>query len=464
MKFKNLLFNRKKIASILLAAEICLTCAPGMAEIVSYNSNVTLKNGKEVHLYFTTGNTDNDYAYVSFDNLVGYISNRDINYQGYPTNSYYQEINENKLVLQDGYIYQIPVQNAPVMSAVMRGEYVHVIARSADGWCAIYNGNNLPGFIHESMFSEKVNQVLVAKFTGNNVNVRSSASTKGKNIIGFVDIADIFKILGKESDWYIIDYLGNTGYVHSKYVKETYINDEDLNVKKYVYLNSDTAFYEKPNGNILSFLPRYQDAAVIKEENGFYKVKVDGCIGYIDKKYANNLTNDFTIVDLPRQRVRTFQNYKEVYRAHMISGAANTPTEIGCFKLGHHMRDYQLTKDKKVKYWMRYNGNIGMHDASWQKSEYYRKVAEKAYESFAKGRGGITPYYHPSHGCNNLEEEDAAIIYSYVRVGDNVLVIGPNNLILDKVLIKGKDDLINILNYYASLNNNQNYSKIKKLF
>ena len=178
MKIKELFFNKKKIASLLLAAGISLCHTSSLADIISYNKKVTLKNGKEVHLYFTTGNTDNDYSYVSFDNSLGYLSNSEVNYQEYDTNNYYQEMNEKRLVLQEGYLYQTPSYNATVMIGINRGEYVQVIARNSDGWCAVYNQNNFPGFIHESAFKEKANQILMAKIKGNNVNIRSSASTK----------------------------------------------------------------------------------------------------------------------------------------------------------------------------------------------------------------------------------------------------------------------------------------------
>ncbi len=105
MKFKNLSFNKKKLASLLLAAGISICTTNGFADVISYNNNVTLKNGKEIHLYFTTGNTDNDYAYVSFDNAVGYLPISEVNYLELDTNDYYQEETGIKMVLQDSYIY-----------------------------------------------------------------------------------------------------------------------------------------------------------------------------------------------------------------------------------------------------------------------------------------------------------------------------------------------------------------------
>lgn len=53
-----------------------------------------------------------------------------------------------------------------------------------------------------------------------------------------------------------------------------------------------------------------------------------------------------------------------------------------------------------VNYWMPFNGNIGMHDATWR-----RKF------------GGEVFIKNGSHGCINLPLESAKEIYSYISTG-----------------------------------------------
>ena len=60
-----------------------------------------------------------------------------------------------------------------------------------------------------------------------------------------------------------------------------------------------------------------------------------------------------------------------------------------------------------VKYWMPFNGNVGMHDASWR-SEF----------------GGWQYIINGSHGCINLPTEKAAEIYEIVEKGECVFVYG----------------------------------------
>lgn len=297
--------------------------------------------------------------------------------------------------------------------------------------------------------------IFVAKVTGNNINIRSSASDKSDdNIIGFADMSDYFKILGIEGNWYIIDYLGTTAYITRKYVAEKIINEEDLQTKKMVYLNCDSILCSSTNGTCLTVLPKYQHLAVIKEENGYYRVRVDGVIGYINPRDTSTLTDTFIVSDLARQIVRVYKNNKEVYRAHMISGRKSMQTDIGIFKIGHKLRDYQLTKDNFVNIWIQYNNNEGFHDASWQKHRYFMEVAKDAYDRYAKGEALTYPFSHGSHGCDNLELIDAETIYLLVHVKDNVLVIGPNNLV--------RDNLINNFDVWKSgCKDNQ---KVKKLF
>lgn len=514
MKINNLKINKRKLASLFLALGICLTSYKSNADIISYNNKATLKDGRDVMVYFTTGNTDNDYAYVSYDGLVGYLPLNYININHTVVNSDYQEINRELTINADtANIYNTPNTNDKINTVLHKGDKVSVVAKSTNGWYIVVN-NNYSGFIEEKAFKnqnkkEKMikitgnnvnirlspntnikdniigtankdelykyinhkdtwyvidyygqnvyisdkyceaididteeirtiqdnNKVLMAKVLGNNINVRSTPNMNNKNnIIGFADQTDYFSIIDKENDWYVIDYLGKHGYIYGKYVEEREVNKEDLQITKMVYVSRETEFYKEKGNNYLSTLPQYQLASVIKEDNGYYKVSIDGVIGYIKKKDTANLTKTFIVSDLGRQIVKVYQNNKEVHRAHMISGRKSMPTDIGVFKIGHKLRDYQLTPDIIVKLWMQYNGNEGFHDAPWQLHVYFMEVAKKAYEQFASGKAKTYPSEHGSHGCDNLEEEDAEIIYNIIHVGDNVLVVVPNDFIKNNLI------------------------------
>lgn len=286
----------------------------------------------------------------------------------------------------------------------------------------------------ETMDNDTNEDVLIGKVVGNNINIRNTPNISNDNIIGFADITDSFKILEKENEWYKIDYHGYISYIKSDFIEERIVNERDLKIKKIVYLNCDSPLYSDCYGTYLTRLPKYQNVNVLKEEKGYYKVMVDGVIGYIDPIDTSKLTNTFVLVDLGRQIVKIFKNNKEVYRAHMISGRKKMQTDIGIYKIGHRLTNYQLTKNNKVSVWIQYNGNEGLHDAGWQKPEYFTEVANDAYERFENGEARTYPFNHGSHGCDNLQLVDALNIYELVEVGDNVLVIGPNNLVKDNLI------------------------------
>lgn len=58
-----------------------------------------------------------------------------------------------------------------------------------------------------------------------------------------------------------------------------------------------------------------------------------------------------------------------------------------------------------VSYWMPFNGNVGLHDASWRKQfggDIYKKSG--------------------SHGCVNMPPEKAKELFSLIEKGDPVIV------------------------------------------
>lgn len=293
-------------------------------------------------------------------------------------------------------------------------------------------------------------EIIVARITGNNVNVRSSTNTKSDdNIIGFCDISDKFEIIEKLGDWYKIKYLGNVGYINAKYVREVTVDREEFNIQKMVALSKSSPFYGE-NGNYLCNLPINQNLLVIGEKDNKYKVLVDGVVGYVNKSDTKKLTKRTLVVDLSRQIVKVYHNGIEVFRASGITGAKGMETERGCFTIGHHMIDYTFPSKKiRNEVWIQFDGNRGFHPADanygkgWQKPEYFKEVREAAYERWANGKGNDFPCAHGSHGCFNMRLVDVLVLYDLCDIGDNVLVIGQNDLI--KFNLIGSTDTFDII-------------------
>lgn len=107
-------------------------------------------------------------------------------------------------------------------------------------------------------------------------------------------------------------------------------------------------------------------------------------------------------IDLSKQRVRMFIDGKAIVDTPCVTGcvASGNATPRGIFFLTYKTTDAILRGEdynSPVKYWMPFNGNIGMHDASWRKT-------------FGKD----IYVYNGSHGCINLPYNEAKKIYENI--------------------------------------------------
>ena len=101
-----------------------------------------------------------------------------------------------------------------------------------------------------------------------------------------------------------------------------------------------------------------------------------------------------------------FQNGSIVLETDFVSGnmsKAGCMTPPGVFGLTYKTKNAVLRGadyETPVNYWMPFNGNVGMHDATWRGSF-----------------GGTIYLTSGSHGCVNLPLNMAAAIYEYVSTG-----------------------------------------------
>ena len=116
-------------------------------------------------------------------------------------------------------------------------------------------------------------------------------------------------------------------------------------------------------------------------------------------------------VDLTGQRVYAYQGRFLVWSAPCVTGASwgGRATPAGDYKVynkvpGKTLRGYNpdgtLNYASYVNFWMPFNRNIGLHDATWRSSF-----------------GGSIYVNNGSHGCVNLPYDKAAALYNIVYVG-----------------------------------------------
>ena len=128
------------------------------------------------------------------------------------------------------------------------------------------------------------------------------------------------------------------------------------------------------------------------------------------QKGSNDIGNSYVEIDLTNQHLYLFKDGNIVLETDFVSGnmsKAGCITPPGVFGITYKTKnavlrgaDYQTP----VNYWMPFNGNVGMHDATWRRSF-----------------GGTIYLTSGSHGCVNLPLNMAAAIYEYVSTGFPVI-------------------------------------------
>lgn len=131
--------------------------------------------------------------------------------------------------------------------------------------------------------------------------------------------------------------------------------------------------------------------------------------GYAEGAPGEDIGTSYVEADLGKQHLYLYMEGKLVLESDFVSGSMSRGrgTPAGVFGLTYKTRDTTLTGANyasHVDYWMPFNGNIGMHDASWRRSF-----------------GGNIYLSNGSHGCINLPVEAARQIYEYVEKGFPVI-------------------------------------------
>lgn len=124
---------------------------------------------------------------------------------------------------------------------------------------------------------------------------------------------------------------------------------------------------------------------------------------------ANDYGNTYVEINLTAQHLFFYKDGDLVIESDFVSGnhARGYDTPSGAYPLTYKQRDAVLKGANyrtPVKYWMPFNGNIGMHDANWRGSF-----------------GGKIYMTNGSHGCINLPPSVAKVIFENITQGTPVL-------------------------------------------
>ena len=123
----------------------------------------------------------------------------------------------------------------------------------------------------------------------------------------------------------------------------------------------------------------------------------------------NDIGNTYVEINITRQLVWFYKNGKLITQGSVVTGDPNkgNSTKVGTYMLNYKEKDSTLrgaNYEAKVTYWMPFNGNIGIHDASWRYSF-----------------GGEIYKRNGTHGCVNSPLYLAKTIFENIEAGTPVV-------------------------------------------
>ncbi|MDR2045242.1 MAG: L,D-transpeptidase/peptidoglycan binding protein [Clostridium sp.] len=127
------------------------------------------------------------------------------------------------------------------------------------------------------------------------------------------------------------------------------------------------------------------------------------------KKGTDDIGSSYVEIDLTNQHLYLYMEGKLILESDFVSGnmSNGNGTPAGVFGLTYKTTNAVLRGEDyatPVNYWMPFNGNVGMHDATWRRSF-----------------GGDIFLTGGSHGCINMPLAAAKTMYSYLSTGFPVI-------------------------------------------
>lgn len=123
----------------------------------------------------------------------------------------------------------------------------------------------------------------------------------------------------------------------------------------------------------------------------------------------NDIGNTYVEINITRQHVWFYKDGKLITQGDVVTGDPNKgfSTQLGTYMLNYKQKEATLSGanyEAKVVYWMPFNGNIGIHDASWRYSF-----------------GGNIYKNNGTHGCVNSPSYLAKTIFENIEPGTPII-------------------------------------------
>jgi hypothetical protein len=123
----------------------------------------------------------------------------------------------------------------------------------------------------------------------------------------------------------------------------------------------------------------------------------------------DDIGNTYVEINITRQHIWFYKNGKLIAQGAIVTGKPNkgNSTKLGVYMLNYKEKGSTLSGpnyEAEVTYWMPFNGNIGIHDASWRHS-FGREIYKR----------------NGTHGCVNVSLYLAKKIFDNIEDGTPVI-------------------------------------------
>ena len=428
---KNINLGKKLLAYITAGAISLCSIPSAMADFTSYDDKAMINqntylfdNNRDDHevldsidygTYVDRILSDGEYTLVRNNKKLGFVSNDSIEVvDNNKTENYsYDELNSEGYTTDKVKIRTGPSKGYKKIDIIDNGTKLDILGKSDNGWYLV-DYNNTIGFVCADYIDildldvtmEDVPSIVPYVTATTNVNIRREPSKESDDIGDLKKDDSLKKIRTLDNGWVEVEYNGSLAYINGKYVKDTYMIDDDLDAIVYFTKASKVI---NPYNNESYDVPQYETGYVYYDTGSSYFGIVDGKYGLFNKANVEKLKGKFVVIDISEQKLRLYENNTDnTLCCDVVTGKDKSPTSIGLFKVGSKDYDTYLVGPgyrSHVDYWIPFNHGQGMHDADWRNKF-----------------GGEIYHKKGSHGCVNMQKKDAKQIYNTLERGDKVLV------------------------------------------
>lgn len=191
----------------------------------------------------------------------------------------------------------------------------------------------------------------IGKITVDNLNVRASNNTSSK-VLGTLKKDSKVNILEKKGDWYKIDYNGQNAWVFSEYVSiEHNTSDSSTTINKNGVVNAISLNLRSgagTNHSVVKTMPKGTSLLVIEKIGDWYKVDVNGTIGYVSCEYVTLGNNN----DQNTDQANGENGFVTADNLNLRTGAG---TNYGVIKV--LSKDTKVTVTEKLSGWYKISVN-----------------------------------------------------------------------------------------------------------